>query len=259
MDAEKMIATAEQVGRRLALCYNYRYFSDAQWMKHAISEGALGDIYHVDVQWRRETGIPGRGWFGNKKLSGGGPLIDLGVHLLDLSLWCMDFPAVKTVSASTRSVFGARGLKISNPTPNYSPANFTVEDGAIGFLRLVNGATMTIQATWAEHRQPRDDFYRIEIQGSRGSITLTVLNYKHEDTIQLYTIQNGAPVTITPGIAGAGHGGHEALIKATLEAIRDNTPLPADGAQGLAAVRILEAMYHSAATNAEVRLSDLNA
>jgi len=171
-------------------------------------------------------------------------------------LWCLNFPAVQTVSASTRSIFGSKGEKLWNPVPNYNPADFTVEDGATGFLRLVNGTTLTLQATWAEHRQPRDDFYKIEIQGSRGSVALTTLNYKHDDTLRLYTEQGGLPVTIAPGIQPAARGGHEALIAATISAIQDNTPLPADGAQGLATVRILEAMYRSAATNAEVRLSD---
>ncbi|MHB8625372.1 MAG: Gfo/Idh/MocA family protein [Aggregatilineales bacterium] len=255
-DASAMVAAAERTGRELAVCYNYRYHADTQWAKRTIAAGALGEIYHVDAAWRRETGIPGRGWFGNKSLSGGGALIDLGVHVLDLSLWWMDFPAVQTVSAATRTKFGPGGFKTWGRKPGQSiDLPFDVDDGATGFLRLANGAHMVLRATWAEHRPPQDDLIRIEIQGTRGSLVLRIPNYKHDQTLTLYTEIEGEPVTTIPSPRKLAIEGHEGLVSATVEAIRSGNPLPADGVQGLAAVRVLEAMYHSAEQQAEVRLT----
>ena len=255
-DAQAMIAAAEKSGRQLAICYNHRYHADGLWVRQAVSEGLLGDIFHVDAAWRRETGIPGRGWFGNKQMAGGGALIDLGVHVLDMALWFMGFPAVLTVSGATRTAFGPAGLKTwgCRPGEPISPP-FDVDDGATGFLRLGNGADMLLRASWAEHREPLDDLVRIELQGTKGSLVLNIPNYKHEHTLTLYHEIGGEPTVSHPVPRGVDVAGHTAFIDLTMHALRAGTPLPADGAQGLAAVRVLTALYESAASGHEVALS----
>lgn len=253
-EAERMIAAAQKADRKLIMCYNYRFRPDVQWMHKVIAAGQLGDIHHVHATWRRETGIPGSGWFGRKAMSGGGAMIDLGVHVLDMTLWFLGFPAVQTVSGGTRSLFGQHGLKTWGRKPG-PVAEFDVDDGAIGFLRFANGANAVIQATWAEHRQPQDDMIRIEVQGTLGTILLTIPNYRHEDTLRMFAEIEGEPVTIIPSLRGLGKTqGHEALVSATVDALLNDTPLPSNGEQGLAAVRVLEALYQSAAQGHEVAL-----
>ncbi len=255
-DAQRMIAAAESANRRLIVCYNYRYRADTQWMKRVIDAGTLGDVHHVNASWRRETGIPGRGWFGSKALSGGGALIDLGVHALDLTMWLMGFPKVQTVSGETHTLFGQHGLKTWGRAPGaVIDPPFDVDDNAVGFIRFGNGANAVLQATWAEHRTPGDDMLRIEVQGTRGTVILTIPNYRHDDTLRLYTEIEGEPVTITPSLRAPGTSqGHERLISDSIDAIRAGTLAPSDGAQGLAAVRVLEAMYQSAAARKEISL-----
>lgn len=257
-EGEAMLAAAKQAGRQLAMCYNYRFRADVRWIKKVLDNGGLGEVNFVHATWRRETGIPGSGWFGRKALSGGGPLIDLGVHVLDLTLLFLGFPSVRTVSGTTRSTFGPQGLKVwGQPRWMGTPAEpFDVEDGAVGFLRFANGTSAVLQATWAEHREPQADMIRIEIHGSKAAIHMTVPNYRHDDTLRMYTEIEGEPVTIIPGLRGVRQtANHEMLVEATVEALVKGDPVPAPGEQGLEAVRVLEAMYKSAAEGHEVAIT----
>jgi predicted dehydrogenase len=255
-EAQSMIESAERAGKQLVICYNYRYRADAQWIKKVIAAGHLGEINFVNATWRRETGIPGSGWFGRRALSGGGPLIDLGVHVLDLTLWFMGFPSIQTVSGATRSIFGPQGQKVWGiPRWVGLPSEpFDVEDGAVGFLRFGGGASAVIQATWGEHREPQADMIRIEIHGTKGAIHMTVPNYRHDDTLRMYMEIEGEPMTIIPGLRNRPTNGHELLIEDTVKALHAGTPVPVTGVEGLEAVRVLEAMYKSAESGHEVAL-----
>ena len=220
-----------------------------------VQSGKLGEIYHVDVAWRRETGIPGWGLFGSKAASGGGALIDLGVHVIDLAMWMMDFPAVKTVSGQTRSLFGPKGRKTWKLSESQSiPSQFDVDDGAVALLRLANGASMALNITWAEHAQPQEDMFRVEVQGTEGSAVLHVRNYKNDDTLRFYTELEGEAVTVIPGVRFGAAQGHEAMIKHLTESIQKGEKPATSGEQGLMGVQILEALYQSADTGREVVL-----
>lgn len=254
--ARQMMAAAQRTGKKIMIAYNYRYRADVQWMRRMIRNGQLGQVYHVYATWRRETGIPGRGWFGSKELAGGGALIDLGVHVLDLTMWLLNFPVVRTVSGDTHMVFGQRGLKTWGRRPGSQVDTiFDVDDGAVGFVRFGDGSNMVLEATWAEHRQPQDDLIRIELQGTEGTIILNIANYRKDDTLRLYKEMEGEPVTVAPTIRWEGPMGHEALIIDTLSALRNDLDLPTSGAQGLMAVHVLEAMYRSSHEGREIELN----
>jgi predicted dehydrogenase len=257
--AQEMIAAAGRNSRQLMVTYNYRYRADTQWIRRLIAGGHLGSVYHVYASWRRETGIPGSGWFGNKQMAGGGALIDLGVHVLDLTMWLLGFPGVLTVSGDTHSVFGPRGMKMWGRRPGQiAQPPFDVDDGAVGFIRFANGANAVLEATWAEHRQPQDDLIRMELQGTNGTVVLNIANYKLEDTLRFYTELEGEPATVIPNLRFSGPQGHEALIIDVIRSIRENSTPPSDGFQGLAAVQVLQAMYESARTGHEIALDQVS-
>ncbi len=253
-EAQAMIDAARRSGKHLLVCYNYRFRADSQWLYNMIHKGALGTIYHIYASWRRETGIPGWGLFGDKAMSGGGALIDLGVHVLDLALWLMDFPAVKTVSGEVRTVFAPQKRKMWRQ-PNVEPAAFEVEDGAVGFLRLANGANMFLQATWGEHTLPNEDRIRVEVQGSEGTAILDIANYRREETLRLYTESEGEPVVISPVVRWTAPAySHVGLVLDTVEKIANGETPTTDGTQGLVDVQVLDAMYASAQAGREVFL-----
>lgn len=258
-EAQAMVDAAERNNRKLGVIYNWRYRPELVYLNQVIQSGGLGDIYHADVQWRRESGIPGSGWFGNKALAGGGALIDLGVHVLDLALWLMGFPKVETVSAQTRAEFGVHGKKIwGAPWKNVMNANavrptFDVDDGSVAFMRLANQASLMLQATWAEHRKPGDDFIQVELQGTQGSAYWKLINYR-ETEFRLYNEINGAAVTTIPNVITTETAGHERVVQEFVASVIYDRPLVSSGAHGFMGVQVLEAMYTSSATRREVVL-----
>jgi predicted dehydrogenase len=153
-------------------------------------------------------------------------------------------------------VFGQRGLKTwMRPGDKGQDRVFDVDDGAVGFIRLGDGANVVLEATWAEHRQPQDDVIRIELQGTDGTIVLNIANYRKDDTLRLYKEVEGEPATIIPTIRWGQTSGHEALIADVLACLRNGLPVPTDGAQGMMAVRVLEAMYRSSHEGREIELN----
>src|SRR4051794_8316733 len=111
-EGQAMLTTAQETGRILMVAFNQRYRSDMQWLKQYVDTGALGRIYYAKAHWMRRSGIPRLGsWFVSQAQAGGGPLIDLGVHVLDMALYLMGEPQPESVSASAYAEFGPRGQK----------------------------------------------------------------------------------------------------------------------------------------------------
>ena len=221
---------------------NNRFRGDTQVLKSFITEGQLGEIYYAKCGWTRRNGIPGLGgWFTTKALSGGGPLIDIGVHVLDLTTYLMGNPA--PVSASgfhLRPLRPARarrrGLRPSRPIRG-PRSQYDVEDLAAGLVKFDNGATLFLEASWASYTAqatnstPRCSAPRAARTWSRCGSTRT---------------WRAAPVDIAPHAPQVG--GHEAEIKHFIECIAQNKPPISTAEQGLHILQILDAVYRSAET-----------
>lgn len=256
-EALAMQRAAQSAQRRLMVAYNHRYRADVGWLRRVISEGALGEVYNVYAWWRREAGIPRSSWFSQKALSGGGALIDIGVHMLDLALWLLDFPRVETVSGQVGTHFGARGVKASSSPlwkGEFSPQRFDVDDSAFGFLRCAGGLSVHLHASWAEHRAPHEDILHLELNGTQATAVMHVVNYVQEGTLQVYTELGGQSVVITPEVRSSGIYGHEALIVESMAALVAGQPPPADVQHGVIGVQVVEALYRSSQTRREVVL-----
>lgn len=251
--AEAIAAAAAKARGKFTVCYDKRYRADAQWLRKAVAAGTLGEIYHVEAGWKRETGIPG-GWFIQKALAGGGPLIDLGVHVLDLALWVLGFPAVKTVSGITRAVFGPAGRKITRWGKSGQGDRYEVEDGALGLLRLEGGVPLLLEASWADHRRPGEDDIYFRFAGSKAAADVHVRNYTQLDTLRLYTEIDGTAIEATPALHPLEPGGHAALVADFVRAIREDDAPPAPASEGLATMQVLDAFFRSAAEGCEVAL-----
>ena len=254
ISGQKIVDAAAQARGKFMVCYNRRYRPDVRWMKDLIDRGGLGQIYQVKAGWIRETGIPGwTSWFSNKNIAGGGPLIDLGAHMLDLAMWLLDYPQPLTVSGDVQARFGPHGLKTWLKPGQAARHDFAVEDTAIAFIRLAGDTSLMLETSWASHAKPGLDDFFLTLMGTKGTLELYVANYAAEDTVTFYTEIDGAPATINPRIVGASSD-HIYAVSEFVKCIQADLPSPASAEDGLMIMTIIDAIYRSAEVSREVAL-----
>ncbi|HEY2174731.1 MAG TPA: Gfo/Idh/MocA family oxidoreductase [Mycobacteriales bacterium] len=253
-EGEQMVRAAAKAGRVLQIAFNHRERGDVHTLKQHIDDGGLGDIYYAKTRWVRRSGIPGLGsWFTNKEMSGGGPMIDLGVHMLDLTLFLLGEPQVTSVSANTYSELGSRGRGGTAGTDKQQVGSgFEVEDLGTAFLRLAGGGTLLLEASWATYRPDGDDF-GVTLYGTEGGAEINVPNYAWEDTLRLYSDVADAPAVIAPRV-GRGEG-HRAVVRSFVEKVRGDDWAQHIGTDALARARIIDACYASAREGREVAVA----
>jgi predicted dehydrogenase len=253
--AQTIVEAAEKASPKFMICFNRRYRPDVRWMKEAISQGRLGQIYQVKAGWVRETGIPvGTGWFTNKEMAGGGPLIDLGVHMLDMVMWLLDYPTPLTISADVQTNFGQRGLKMWYFGPSRQTSGFAVEDSATAFIRLAGDISMSLETSWAAHAKPGLDDFFVTMMGTEGTIEFYVANYAKENTLTFYTEINGAPSAIRPRVISP-QSDHAYAVAEFVQCVKNDLPPTAPAQDGLVIMNIIDAIYESAAQKREIVLS----
>lgn len=155
-EATEVVAAAKASGKVFMVGMNQRFREESQKIRSLVEAGTLGEIYHGKAFWFRRSGIPRMGtWFGNKELAGGGALLDIGVHLLDLCLFCMGNFEPVAVSGSTYTKFGNRGLGEGGwgKSDREEDMAFDVDDFASALIRMKNGATVTLDVSWACHME----------------------------------------------------------------------------------------------------------
>jgi predicted dehydrogenase len=255
-EALAMVQAARAANRVLDVGFNHRQRGDIQKLKDVIDAGRLGRPYYAKAWWLRRSGIPRLGsWFTTAELAGGGPLVDIGVHVLDYSLFLLGNPTVTAVSASTYDLLASAGFGFNPESTKTSVAGstgFDVEDLATVFVRLQDGGTLLVEASWAAHRTDGDEF-GITLYGSRGGAELIVENYAPSGALRIFTDDDGAPaetrLTARPG------GGHKVVVEQFLAKIRSGRWHEHDGTAAVGLARIVDACYRSAAEQREVRLT----
>lgn len=146
-DAQKMIDAANRSGKKFTIGYQSRFRDEVQTLHKACSAGALGDIYFAKAHAVRRRAVPTWGAFTDKEKQGGGPLIDIGTHALDITLWMMNNYRPKSVTGSV--FYKLKDKPEGNLLGPWDPTNFDVEDSAFGFIKMENGATIYLEAAWA--------------------------------------------------------------------------------------------------------------
>ncbi|MBN2048240.1 MAG: Gfo/Idh/MocA family oxidoreductase, partial [Anaerolineaceae bacterium] len=189
----QMIAARDESGKYLMTAQHMRFEGVSQALKREIDDGALGHIYHGRAWWLRRGSYPTRPSFWAKRHSGGGPCIDIGVHVLDLSLWLMGNPKPVSVSGVARTQMADKPGMFSSWGGGPVPEEHDVEDFAAGFVRFENGATMILETSWILHHDAPDDGRRIWLYGEDGGLVwpdaeLIQTNYK---TKQFYNTKLG--------------------------------------------------------------------
>ncbi|HET6294637.1 MAG TPA: Gfo/Idh/MocA family oxidoreductase [Kribbella sp.] len=249
-----MVEAANKAGRVLKVVFNHRERGDVTVLKHQIDEGMLGRVYYAKAHWMRRNGIPGMGgWFTNRELSGGGPLIDLGVHILDMALHLLGEPKVTTVSASTFAELGPRGRGSGAHVVNTLGSAFEVEDLATAYLRLEGGGALQLETSWASYRAPGDNF-GIELFGTEGGAKIDVQNYSPTDTLKIFTDVAGVPAEVKPA-TGAGLG-HRGVVSEFVAIVLNGDWTAHNGSEALLRTQVIDACYASATAGREVVLHD---
>jgi predicted dehydrogenase len=255
-EAQQIVEAARAADRAVHIAFTQRERGDVQALKRHVEQGNLGRIYHAKATWMRRNGIPGMGgWFTSKELAGGGPLIDLGVHMVDMALYLMGEPAVESVSCATYAELGPQGRGGWVGSGLMSGENpYEVEDLATAFLRLSGGATLTLEAGWAVYRESSDDF-GVTLYGTEGGAEMKVKNYGTSDTVRIYTDVAGVPAVVTPEIEP--REGHLAVVRRFVETIHSGKWEGQHGEDGLDRARIIDACYASALENREVPMEEI--
>jgi predicted dehydrogenase len=259
-EAERMVKAARKADRVLDVAFNHRQRGDIQKLKALIDEGRLGHPYYTKAWWLRRTGIPTVGsWFTRRELAGGGPLVDIGVHVLDWSLFLLGDPKVVAVSASTYDLLATNGFGAGSSGAYQGKSGageaeapkFDVEDLASVFMRLEGGGTLLVEASWAAHRRDGDQF-GITMYGTDAGAEIIVDNYAPKGDLQVFTDDGGeALATSVPVKRGRGH---KAVIEQFVDKIRAGDWRRYDGAGAAGLARVVDACYLSAAEQREVRL-----
>ncbi|MBC8062656.1 MAG: Gfo/Idh/MocA family oxidoreductase [Clostridiaceae bacterium] len=147
-EARTMLEAAKRTGKKLTIGYQNRFRGDSKYLKTSCENGDLGDIYFAKAHAIRRRAVPTWGVFLNEFEQGGGPLIDIGTHALDLTLWMLDNYKPKYVVGSVYHKLSKRE-NAANAWGPWDPSKFTVEDSAFGFITMENGATIVLESSWA--------------------------------------------------------------------------------------------------------------
>jgi predicted dehydrogenase len=147
-DARRMVEAAKRSGKKLTIGYQNRFRSDSQYLKQICQDGDLGEVYYAKAHAIRRRAVPTWGVFLDEEKQGGGPLIDIGTHALDLTLWMMDNYKPKAVLGTAFHKLSSQ-KNAANAWGSWDPDKFTVEDSAFGMITMQNGATIVLESSWA--------------------------------------------------------------------------------------------------------------
>lgn len=244
-EAREMLDAAQQAGKRLMINFSYRFNEMSMALKQQVDAGLLGEIYFGRTVWHRRRGLPGfGGWFGQKALSGGGPLIDLGVHRLDLALWLMGYPKPVWVMGSTYQHLGSALAQKQGKT-------FDVEDLAAGMIRFENGATLIVEASWAANIK-ESEFMETRLYGTRAGLVQRNLDEGYRFEAEIFLEKDGAHFDMKL------HPPYPPVTSSYyhfVDCLATGKPHLATGEEGLRVMQILDALYQSAAEGRPVEIA----
>jgi len=251
-EAKEMLDAAQRTGKKLTIGYQNRFRADSLATYDACSKGELGDIYFAKAHAIRRKGVPTWGVFPDKSKQGGGPLIDIGTHALDLTLWYMN-------NYKPKSVLGSTYQKLKdNPMANmfgpWNPDTFETEDSAFGLIKMENGATIFLEAAWALNMiNPKEA--QVTLCGTEGGAEMFGKAFIDQGYVVFNKAAHNQLEQTQPSDAGGVFGFEGATLeqrdaeaKQWVEAILNDTDPMVKPEQAIVVTQILEAIYKSAET-----------
>ncbi|MFV0344482.1 MAG: Gfo/Idh/MocA family protein [Anaerocolumna sp.] len=247
VEAKKMVKTAHETGRLLTIAYQNRYRQDSLYLKKTCENNELGEIYYAKAHALRRKAVPTWGVFTDIEKQGGGPLIDIGTHALDLTLWTMN-------NYEPEYVVGSVYKKMSdNPDGNmfgeWNPKEINVEDSAFGYIKMKNGTTIILESSWALNTRDIREA-QCTLHGTKAGVDMIDgLTYNDAHNGKLRNIKIDLESNEIPFFEGGSV--KEECIEARLfaNAILNDEELVVTPEQALVVTEILEAIYESSKSN----------
>lgn len=256
-DAVEMYRYAEKQGKLLVACQSMRYTPDRLALKRQLEDGKLGDIYHASFQRIRRRGIPTWGTFHIRRFSGGGAMIDLGVHMLDAMLWLMDNPEIDSVAGTALKnhagelgnlvASGARTGTVDHAR-KFDPDEMDVEDFASGTIRFRNGCMANFISAWAANMPEKSE---IQIIGRKQGIVIP--------DCTIFSGENGMETLETQPdpFAGEAFPGHFHIVHHLADVLTRDVPLEITPEQTIQVSTVLDLFYRSARENRTCSVEEL--
>lgn len=246
-ECRQMIDAAKKNRKKLVVGFQYRYHPNTDFITRAREDGRFGNVMFVKCQALRRRGIPNWGVFGQKKLQGGGPMIDIGVHVIEMAHYVMGSPNPVAAAGNTWTYMGNKKSDVVSQWPNWDYKTYTVEDLAIGQIRFDNGSILHIEAMFAGHIEK--DVWNFTLMGDKGGCQW--------DPPMLFSDRAGTMVNETPAHVG-GKTDFVSLfglkLRNFVNGCLHGTPLRAPGEAGLAVQKILDGVYRAAEVGKEVAI-----
>lgn len=250
-EALAMVEAAKRTGKKLTIGYQNRYREDSRYLKRACEDNALGEVYYAKAHALRRRAVPTWGVFLNEEEQGGGPLIDIGTHALDLTLWMMNNYEPELVVGSVFKKLGDQ-TETANAWGDWDPAEYTVEDSAFGFIKMKNGATIVLESSWALNT--------LDIGEAQTSLCGTKAGADMKDGLRINGVKYNKQYIEKPGLGAGGVDFYDGKAlepqdveaKMWIDAILNDTDVLVKPEEALVVTQILEAIYESAKTGKPV-------
>jgi len=250
-EAKQMLGAAKRTGKKLSIGYQGRQTPEAQYLHKICRRGDLGEIYFAKAHAIRRRAVPTWGVFLNEEEQGGGPLIDIGTHALDLTLWMMNNYKPKMVVGTTYHKLGSKE-NAANAWGSWDPKKFTVEDSAFGFVVMEDGATIILESSWALNSLQVGEA-KTTLCGTEGGADMwDGLRINGEEFSRMYT---KTPELGKGGVDfydGKSENPQEREARLWIESVINDTDPIVLPEQALVVTQILEAIYTSAKTGKPV-------
>ncbi len=244
-EGARMVDLAAKKGLQCTIAFQQRFNPETQMIKRAVDAGTLGEIMVARVHAMRRRGIPNWGVFGRKDLQGGGPLIDIGVHAMEMAHYAMGLPRPVAASGGAWTYLGNKPSDAASMWPNWDHKSYTVEDLAAGMVRFENGAVMMVEASFAAHIGSEDEVMRFELLGTRGGA--------RSNPATLHYDRDGTMLDAKPGFLPPNQC-FRIKMRNWVEVCLGRMEDPSPATHGLMIQKMLDALYLSAEKGREVAI-----
>jgi predicted dehydrogenase len=242
-EAEKMLDAAKRNGKEIIVGFQHRFDPKTKLIRDQIAADSFGKILYVRAQALRRRGIPNWGVFGRKELQGGGPMIDIGVHILETAHYMIGSPRPVTASGGAFTYMGNKPSEVASVWPGWDYQTYNVEDLACAMIRFDTGTILVIESSFVAHIEK--DIFNVTLMGEKGGAVW--------DTSQIFTDHGGYQMNMTPGWLGKWDV-FEYKMKHFVDVCRDGRQNESPGEHGLLVQKMLDGVYASAEKGREVTI-----